>query len=70
MKGTYIVISTLFFVFLAFLYPTLQNVAYNATIAGNFTGGEATLIDSLPWIFLIVVGILPIYFAVSGKSGE
>lgn len=67
MKGTYVVISTLFFLFLAFLYPTLQNSAYNATVAGNFTGGQATVINSLPWIFLIVVGVLPIVFALGEK---
>lgn len=46
------------FVFVAFLFPTLNNACMEAT------GDLAPLIKAFPFVFLIVAATFPIYFAI------
>lgn len=58
MKIAIVLISLLLLLFVAVEFPTFQELALNATTAGNFTGGPALIINNLPLIFLTITIVL------------
>lgn len=57
-----VLLSSVLFIFTAFLFPTLNDACAAAT------GDIAALIQSFPIILLVIESILPVYFALGGKK--
>jgi len=64
MKLGTIFIMTLIFVFAAFLFPTLHDECQNV----NASLSVAPLIKVFPWIFLVVIVLVPIYYGLTERS--
>lgn len=54
-------VSVIFFVFVVFLFPTLNEACTNAT-----TADMAPVIQAFPYIFLVVACVFPVYFLLKG----
>lgn len=56
-------VSLIFFVFVVFLFPTLNDVCVNAN-----TTDMASVIRIFPYMLLVVVLVFPIYFGIKERK--